>query len=41
MNNVLDLSALGTVNIAVQLSRDYRDSAQRHNEEVEKNRYIL
>jgi hypothetical protein len=41
MNNILDLSALGTVNIAVQLSRAYQESVQRHNEEAEKNRYIL
>jgi hypothetical protein len=41
MNNILDLSALGTVNIAVQLNRAYQESVQRHNEEVEKNLYIL
>jgi hypothetical protein len=41
LNNVLDLSALGSVNIAVQLSRAYQDSIQRHNEQVEKNCYIL
>jgi hypothetical protein len=38
---VLDLSALGNVNIAVQLSRAYQDSIQRLNEQVEKNRCIL
>jgi hypothetical protein len=41
MNNILDLSALGTVNIAVQLSRAYQKSVQRHNEEVEKKLCIL
>jgi hypothetical protein len=39
--HILDLSALGTVNIAVQLSRAYQESVQRHNEEAEKNLYIL
>jgi hypothetical protein len=41
MNNVLDLSALCTVNIVEQLSGFYRESVQRHNDEDEKNRYIL
>jgi hypothetical protein len=41
LNNVLDLNALGNVDIAVQLIRAYQDSVQMHNEQVEKNRYIL
>lgn len=41
INNVVDLSALGNVNIATQLSRAYHNTLQRHNAEIEKNRYIL
>ena len=41
VNNMLDFSSLGHVNIAVQLSRAYQNSIQRHNNQVEKNRYIL
>ena len=41
LNNMLDLSALGNVNIAVCLSRAYQESIEKHNAQVEKNRYVL
>lgn len=41
INNMLDLSTLGTVNIATQLSRAYHDAIVKHNQQVERNRYIL
>jgi len=41
INNSVDFSALGRVNIAVRLSRAYQESIEKHNEQVEKNRYIL
>lgn len=41
INNAVDLSALGRVNIAVRLSRAYQESIEKHNQQVERNRYIL
>lgn len=41
INNVIDLSALGTVNIAASLSRAYSEATKLHNQQVEKNRYVL
>ena len=41
ITNALDLCTLGSVNIATQLSRAYQESILKHNEQVERNRYIL
>lgn len=41
MNNMIDLSLLGRVNIAEQLDTAYKLSIARHNEQVRKNRDVL
>ncbi|XP_069936675.1 zinc finger MYM-type protein 1-like [Cherax quadricarinatus] len=41
INNVIDLSMLGKVNIAAQIDSAYKISIAKHNEEVEKNRNVL
>lgn len=41
INNVFDLRALGSVNIATQLSRAYQNEKIKHNQQVERNRYVL
>ena len=41
LENVLNLTNIGTVNIATQLDNAYRESIRKHNQQVEKNRYIL
>ncbi|XP_069505521.1 zinc finger MYM-type protein 1-like [Ambystoma mexicanum] len=41
IENILQLRMLGSVNIATQLDDAYRRSVMRHNEDVDKNRYIL
>ncbi|XP_069464067.1 zinc finger MYM-type protein 1-like [Ambystoma mexicanum] len=41
IENILQLRMLGSVNIATQLDDAYRRSVMRHNENVDKNRYIL
>jgi hypothetical protein len=41
IRNVIDLAMLGKVNIATQLSDDYKSSINKHNEEVRRNRDIL
>lgn len=41
MNAVMSLSMLGKVNIQTQLSSHYQQSIEKHNEKVNKNRYIL
>ncbi|XP_067013750.2 zinc finger MYM-type protein 1 [Anabrus simplex] len=41
MCNVLDLSAVGRINIATLLSRAYHDEKVKHNQQVDKNRYVL
>lgn len=41
MNCSTELALLGTVSIAAQLNNTYRQDITRHNEQVDKNRYIL
>ena len=41
LHNVLNLNSIGSVSVAAQLSRAYHDAKLRHNEQVEKNRYVL
>lgn len=41
MNNVLNLTMLGTTNIATMLDSAYRKSIELYNENVSKNRYVL
>lgn len=41
MNNMIDLSLLGKVNIAAQIDTAYKLSVAKHNEQVRKNRDVL
>ena len=41
MNNVIDLSVLGRVNIAIQIDSAHKLSIAKHIEEVKKNRTVL
>ena len=41
MNNCIEYSLLGKVDISCQLDSAYRLKIKQHNEEVSKNRYIL
>ena len=41
LNNMLNLSMLGTVNIGLQIDNGYATFTCRHNDEVTKNRLIL
>ncbi|CAH1103534.1 unnamed protein product [Psylliodes chrysocephalus] len=41
MNNVFSFSMLGKLNIKTQLNSAYRDALIKHNQQVDKNRYVL
>ena len=41
MNNIFSFSMLGKCNIKTQLNSAYRDALLKHNEQVDKNRYVL
>jgi hypothetical protein len=41
LKNKIDLAVLGTINIALQLSKDYRQQLNKYNEKVKINQEIL